>query len=150
MYTFFKRTAPHPSLTTFDCPDANLTCAERSVSNTPLQALVTLNNDVFAECARQFAVRLLNSVPESETAAVERAFLWCLGRRPELDEVREVLELLHESQRYYQEHPEVTDQLLRSLKAGSSDTAPNAPETIAAWINVCRLLLNLDEFITRE
>ncbi len=150
MYTFFKRTAPHPSLTTFDCPDANLTCAERSVSNTPLQALVTLNNDVFAECARQFAVRLLHSIPESETVAVERAFLVCLGRRPELDEVRDVLDLLHESQRYYQEHPEVADQLLRSLAAESSDTAPNAPETIAAWINVCRLLLNLDEFITRE
>lgn len=150
MYTFFKRTAPHPSLTTFDCPDANLTCAERSVSNTPLQALVTLNNDVFAECARQFAVRLLQSKPESETAAVERAFLWCLGRRSAPDEVREVLQLLHESQRYYQEHPEVAEQLLRSLTAESSDTERSTSATTAAWINVCRLLLNLDEFITRE
>ena len=49
MYTFFKRTAPHPNLTTFDCPDSNTTCIERRTSNTPLQALMTLNNETFAE-----------------------------------------------------------------------------------------------------
>ena len=58
MYTFFKRTSPHPNLITFDCPDANLTCVDRNRSNTPLQALVVLNNESFAEAARRLARRL--------------------------------------------------------------------------------------------
>ena len=59
MYTFFKRTAPHPNLMTFDCPDANTTCVERRTSNTPLQALTTLNNETFIEAAQAMARRAL-------------------------------------------------------------------------------------------
>jgi hypothetical protein len=55
MYTFFKRTAPHPELMTFDCPDANLTNVRRTVSNTPLQALTTLNAEAFTEAAQALA-----------------------------------------------------------------------------------------------
>ncbi len=57
LYTFFKRTAPHPNLMTFDCPDSNTTCIERNRSNTPLAALATMNNEVFVEAARGFAHR---------------------------------------------------------------------------------------------
>ena len=49
MYTFFKRTAAHPNLVTFDCPDSNTTCVQRGMSNTPLQALQTMNNGVFLD-----------------------------------------------------------------------------------------------------
>ena len=52
MWLIFKRTAPHPNLTTFDCPDSNTTCVQRRTSNTPLQALATLNNESFVEAAQ--------------------------------------------------------------------------------------------------
>ena len=58
LYTFFKRTAPHPNLITFDCPDSNTTNVRRRTSNTPLQALTMLNNEVFVEASRAFARRL--------------------------------------------------------------------------------------------
>ena len=62
MYTYFKRTAPHPTLTTFDCPDANVTNVQRNRSNTPIGALVLLNNEVYSEAARAFAETYRRSV----------------------------------------------------------------------------------------
>ena len=59
LYTFFKRTSPHPNLLTFDCPDSNVACVKRSRSNTPLAALVTLNNATFTEAAKAFAQRIM-------------------------------------------------------------------------------------------
>ena len=59
MYTFFKRTAPHPNLTTFDCPDANTTKVKRDISNSPLQPLTLLNNMTFVEASQALARRLL-------------------------------------------------------------------------------------------
>lgn len=150
MYTFFKRTAPHPGLTIFDCPDANLTCAQRSVSNTPLQALVTLNNEVFAECARRFAQRILRAWPGNDHAGIEDAFAVCTGRLPEAAESQELLRLLHESEASYATTPELTLRLIEPLTSEDSGFPEIAAEKVAAWINVCRLLLNLDEFITRE
>src|SRR5439155_1343973 len=80
MYTFFKRTAPHPNLTTFDCPDANLTCVERRTSNTPLQALVTLNNESFLEASQAFAKRLLNRSATDDSTRLTHAFRLCIAR----------------------------------------------------------------------
>ena len=82
MYTFFKRTAPHPNLTTFDCPDANLTCVERRTSNTPLQALVTLNNESFLEASQAFAKRLLNRSATDDSTRLTQAFRLCVARAP--------------------------------------------------------------------
>jgi len=150
MYTFFKRTAPHPGLTIFDCPDANLTCAQRSVSNTPLQALVTLNNEVFAECARRFAQRILRAWPGNDRAGIEDAFVVCTGRLPEAAEFQELLRLLDESEASYATTPELSLRLIEPLTSEDSGFPEIAAEKVAAWVNVCRLLLNLDEFITRE
>lgn len=150
LYTFFKRTAPHPSLTLFDCPDANLTCAQRSVSNTPLQALVMLNNDVFAECARGLASRILQIQPGDDHNRIQQAFVVCLGRLPEAAESQELLRLLQESEASYAEAPDTTLRLIGPRSSTDSGAPDVAAAKIAAWVNVCRLLLNLDEFITRE
>ena len=133
MYTFFKRTSPHPSLTTFDCPDANLTCIERGVSNTPLQALVTLNNEVFSECAVSLADRLRQSGASTSEARIRQAFLWCLGRSATASELAELQQLLLDLQ-----------------QLAVAEKVPAAEAESAAWRGLCRALLNLDEFITRE
>ncbi len=133
MYTFFKRTSPHPSLTAFDCPDANLTCIERGVSNTPLQALVTLNNEVFSECAVSLADRLRQSGASTPESRIQQAFQLCLGRSAAASELAELQQLLQDLQ-----------QLAVAEKMPAADAAT------VAWRGLCRALLNLDEFITRE
>lgn len=156
MYTFFKRTSPHPSLITFDCPDANLTCLERTRSNTPLQALVTLNNDAFVEAARGWAARLLEHEEWTSMQRIDWAYRIGLSRGPSDYERAELLRLLSDAREYYSEHVEEARQLRAEMKAASSKDqsgqeawAENDAE-IAAWVALTRVILNLDEFLTRE
>jgi hypothetical protein len=145
MYTFFKRTAPHPNLTMFDCPDANLTCTERRTSNTPLQALTVLNNEIFVDTSRAFAKRLLLSEMETDHDRLAFGLRLCVSRKPTDSEIQSLLELLAKSRDWYQKNPEDAVQ----LAAGSSAPEISAAEN-AAWIATSRILLNLDEMITRE
>jgi hypothetical protein len=84
MYTYFKRTAPHPNLMTFDCPDSNVTTVQRGRSNTPLAALITLNNDSFAEAAQSLSARVWSEIqqgsPGNDSVRLTRAFRLCLDR----------------------------------------------------------------------
>jgi hypothetical protein len=145
MYTFFKRTAPFPDLTTFDCPDANTTCIERRASNTPLQALTTLNNDAFAEASRALARRAL-AVPATDDAArLATALRWCVARQPSPQEVAAFSELLAESRGWYAERGEDAVAAVGDYKIEGVAPAENA-----AWIATVRMMLNLDEFLTRE
>ncbi|MGV2337970.1 MAG UNVERIFIED_CONTAM: DUF1553 domain-containing protein [Planctomycetaceae bacterium] len=156
LYTFFKRTAPHPSLTTFDCPDANTTCIERSLSNTPLQALVTLNNEVFSESARGLARRLL-ALPSSDiTQQLREGFRICTSRSPGDEELLQLKRLLVEFETEYQQDPAAAAKLVQAAAnapaAAAGDTVNDTASIArqAALTAVCRVLLNLDEFITRE
>ena len=145
MYTFFKRTSPHPNLTTFDCPDANLTCSERRASNTPLQALTSLNNEQFIETARAFARRLLTAPAENDTVRLTHGFRLCVARPPRSVELNELTALLTAARDWYREHPDAAKSLV-----GSEGVANTKLEEHASWIATSRILLNLDEFITRE
>ena len=145
MYTFFKRTAPYPSLTTFDCPDFNLACVERGRSNTPLQALTTLNNDSFAETAEAFAKRVLDQPKASDADRLTVAFRTCVARLPQENERRELATLLAGARDWYQKHPEEAAKLTSQHRLATV-AIPEA----AAWTAVTRILLNLDEFLTRE
>ena len=145
MYTFFKRTSPHPNLITFDCPDANLTCVDRNRSNTPLQALIALNNDSFAEAARGLAKRALQLKCENTALRVESAFRLCLARSPNEYEKQQLLALLDNSQHWYSDHVEDAQSLIANMTIEGY-----APAEIAAWVATVRILINLDEFITRE
>jgi hypothetical protein len=137
LYTYFKRTSPYPGLTTFDCPDSNTTCVQRRTSNTPLQALTALNNEVFTEAARAFAGRLLGQENAGARELIDHAFRKCVARAPTAEESDRLLKLLNASVDWYNAHPD------EAKKAGKS------PEE-AAWTTVTRILLNLDEFLTRE
>jgi hypothetical protein len=175
MYTFFKRTIPHPTLMTFDCPDANLTCVLRSVSNTPLQALTVLNETAFVEAARALAVRLLAApVPDAvdaDRARLARAIELCLCRPARDAELDRLAGLLAEARAHYVADPAAAAALAGDAAAPQADAAapagspaPSAdtpaaaaPVTTtadtaetAAWMATVRVLLNLDEFITRE
>ena len=145
MYTFFKRTSPHPNLITFDCPDANSTCIERQSSNTPLQALTSLNNETFAETARAFARRLLSADSADDAARLSYAMRLCVARTITPEEHVQLQALLDDSKTWYAAHPDQAGQLI-----GKSAVSGVPSETAAAWISVARVLLNLDEFITRE
>ncbi|MBC8166038.1 MAG: PSD1 domain-containing protein [Bryobacteraceae bacterium] len=141
LYILFQRTAPYPMLMTFDAPDSNTACSRRSRSNTPLQSLNLLNDPVFLEAAQGLAVRTLR---ESDGDRIDYAFELCLGRKP--------------SSREKQRIKSYFDQQLEILGKDSSASAallPAPPEGVdrteaAAWVGVSRVLLNLDEFITRE
>jgi hypothetical protein len=147
MYTFFKRTAPHPDLTTFDCPDANTTNVKRTVSNTPLQALTTLNAEAFAEAAQALAKRVLtdDSLKDDDTRLTQ-AFRLCVSRPPSPQELAAMKKLLEESRYTYKNGP--TEE---AKAAFGSHAATNMPAVEnAAWVATARIILNLDELITRE
>ena len=145
MYTFFKRTAPHPNLTTFDCPDANLTCVERRTSNTPLQALTTLNNEVFSEASQALARRLLSQSFPDDVSRLSHAVRLCVSRPPRDVELRQLAELLKTAREWYRAHTDDAKQLV-----GTYASSGVALDETAAWIATARILLNLDESITRE
>ena len=147
MYTFFKRTAPHPDLTTFDCPDANTTNVRRTVSNTPLQALTTLNAEAFSEAAQALAKRVLSDASlKDDTARITRAFRHCVARVPTTKELSALQKLLDESRYTYQNGP--VDEAKAAF--GAHAVPSISPAENAAWVAVTRIVLNLDELITRE
>jgi hypothetical protein len=128
MYTFFQRSAAHPALITFDAPDATVTCTRRIRSNTPLQALILLNDDAYVEFAEVLAKRVLDSAPAAgDEEKLKTIWRWTLLRDPNAAEGRRMMSFLaaqRDSQKEKTEH--------------------------AAWTAVARVVLNLDEFMTRD
>jgi hypothetical protein len=139
MYTFFKRTAPYPDLMTFDCPDANLTNVRRTVSNTPLQALTTLNAGTFAEAALALGKRIASLEPLAggDPERLVELFRSVLLREPRATELEALGRLLTDARATFRADTEAATKL-----AGSAESA--------AWTTVARTLLNTDEFITRD
>lgn len=141
LYTFFKRTAPHPELMTFDCPDANLTNVRRTVSNTPLQALTTLNAESYVEAATALAGRVLaEATLKNDEAKLAWAFRLCLSRPPSEAELASLGKLLKEA-RYHYEH--ASPEEVKAMAGGEVSVER------AALAATTRIILNTDEFITR-
>jgi hypothetical protein len=136
LYTFFKRTSPHPSLLLFDCPDSNVTCVKRKISNTPLAALTTLNNEVYSEAAKALALRMIKA-GASDSARMAHGFQLCVARPPTSAESRALINLFKTANKYYQSN------------VAEAKIFGGNPEA-SAWAATARVLLNLDEFITRE
>jgi hypothetical protein len=142
LYIYFWRATPHPLLTVFDAPDATKTCTRRVRSNTPLQALTLLNDEAFFEFARALAGRVLAEGPADEPGRIDLAFRLALGRTPDATESRRLAGLLDAQRAGFRADPEAAARLAPD---GAAD-----PAEAAAWTAVSRVLLNLDEFITRE
>ena len=141
MYTFFWRATPNPSLMVFDAPDAMGACTRRPRSNTPLQSLTLLNDQSFFEMARGLAERVIKEMPE--TNRMDYAFQLCTARKPSAAEHRRLQELFDQQHADFQAAPDEAKAIVP--KAAGTDV-----KELAAWTTVARVLLNLDETITRE
>ncbi|HBY63196.1 MAG TPA: hypothetical protein DEH78_25520 [Solibacterales bacterium] len=151
LYTHRYRSVPYPVLQNFDAPNGDMACVRRTRSNTPLQALGTLNEALFLESARALAGRILREAGPADEAKLAFAFRRVLGRRPEPKETAGLLAFLNKQRgRLTQGWLDVwaltgLDQTqAKSLPAGAS------PVQYAAWTALSRVLLNLDEAITKE
>jgi hypothetical protein len=140
IYTFMRRTAPYPSMTVFDAPSREICTVRRVRTNTPLQALTTLNDPVFFEAARALAKRVIEEAKPPASRA-QLAFRLCTGREPKSNELEAILANYQSQREAFQQHP------AQAAKVAGAET--NEADT-AAWIMISNSLLNLDETVTKE
>jgi len=148
MYTFAKRSLPFPALATFDTPSGETSCPRRAHSNTPLQALTTLNEKTYVEAAQALALRVLKEGGANDKARAAYAFRLCIGRAPDASEVFKLL-------RFWREQFDYFENRTAAAVAVSSPDIKQPPEDVnlhkvAAWTMVSRAILNLDETVTKE
>ncbi|MCA9171204.1 MAG: DUF1553 domain-containing protein, partial [Planctomycetales bacterium] len=148
MYTFFYRSAPHPFLTTFDTPNFQTTCTRRLRSNTPLQSLTMANDQMVLEAARTFALRLLAANTASDTERLDLAYASSMLRRCRAEERATLLNYLQQQRESFASDESAAIELLE-MRDDDTATAAELVER-AAWTSLCRVILNLDEFVTRN
>ena len=151
VYVFRKRSMPDPVLSSFDSPNSDIACARRVRSNTPLAALTGLNETIFNEAARGMAMRLLREGGPDDASRANYAFLLCTSRLPTPAERDEVLALLKSRRQRLAEG--WLD--IREIATGDPTKLPDLPpktipQDAAAWALVARVLLNLDETISKN
>ena len=148
MYTFWKRTVPPPQLVTFDAPDREKCTARRAVTNTPLQALVLMNDPTYVEAARLLAQRTMKEGGKDIRSRIDFAFRLSTARLPSAKERLILQGLLSQQLNRYRSDKKATSALL-AVGEWKCDESLNAPE-LAAWTIVASAILNLDETITKE
>ncbi|MCA9445179.1 MAG: DUF1553 domain-containing protein, partial [Candidatus Omnitrophica bacterium] len=146
VYTFLRRTAPYPSLLMFDAPYRDVCTIQRSRTNTPLQALTTLNDPTFIEASGGLARRILNEGGESFEDRIRYGFRLCVARDPSEKEIEIQRSLCQKALEKYRENPELAKEVWETsrLELNGID-----PMQFAAWTLVSNVLLNLDETITK-
>jgi hypothetical protein len=150
MYTFWKRSVPHPAMLTFDAPTAEQSCVRRVRSNTPLQALTTLNEPTFNQAARWLAWRTLGAASGDADRATW-AFRQCVSRKPTAQETAVLLRLLGEAKSEFTEKPKDAPPFAFADPRNPPPLPPGVTASdVAAWSTVTRAILNLDETITKE
>jgi hypothetical protein len=147
MYTFWKRTCPPPTMAAFDAPNREVCVARRATTNTPLQALVLLNDPTYLEAARKLAERMMHA----EKTAEERlafGFTCAIARRPDEREQRILLNLQRDALERYTKDNEAAKKLL-SVGEAPRDPKLNEAE-LAAWATLASVILNLDETVSKR
>jgi uncharacterized protein YciI len=132
-------------LMTFDAPDSNVTCTRRERSNTPLQALTLWNDPVFFECAQSLGKRLAVEKGAGPEDRIKHAFELCLSREPTQAELKRLARLYHDELRLVQAGPENAAKI-----TGEKSGQPNDAVEKATLVALSRVIMNLDEFVTRE
>jgi mono/diheme cytochrome c family protein len=146
MYTYWKRMLPYPAASVFDAPARDMVCVRRIRTNTPMQALTLLNDEVFMEAARSMATALLAETQPDPASRIHALFMRCLSRGPDAMEQKALLAYLDEQRSLLAaQNPEA---LMALLKVGEDESNEILVER-AAWTLLCRAVLNLDETITR-
>lgn len=147
MYTFWKRTCPPPSMSAFDAPDRETCIIRRARTNTPLQALVLLNDPTYVEAARLFAERVLKEA-STDDDRIALAIKIALCRTMRGDERTVLVDMLQAARQRFQGQESDAEKLL-SIGHTSRDKTLSASE-LAAWTTVTSMLLNLDETISKR
>ncbi|MBS1790376.1 MAG: PSD1 domain-containing protein [Acidobacteria bacterium] len=151
LYTFRYRSVPYPMLQAFDAPTGDISCVRRTRSNSPLQALTTLNETLFVEAARALALKMVSQGGATERQRAVYGFRRVLSRQPSEQELAELIGLFH------RQKERLLAGELNAWNLATND--PDKPfalpknvrmEELAAWTAVARVLLNLDETITKE
>ena len=148
MYTFWKRTCPPPAMVSFDAPNREVCVARRSRTNTPLQALVLLNDPTYIEAARVFASDVLKSGGNDQLARLNYAYRKALARDIRPEEVPAMQELLELARSDFAEDANRVDAYLSVGTVGISGETPKLE--LAVWTVACSAILNLDETITKN
>jgi hypothetical protein len=148
LYTQWRRTTPYPSMTTFDAPSRNVCTISRPRTNTPLQALVTLNDPVYVEAAQALARRMVKEGGATVEARLQYGFRLCLTRPAREAEMKRLVGLYTKAQQEYAKNPKLAMQLATE-PIGPLPTGQQAPE-MAAWTVVGNVLLNLDETFSKR
>src|SRR5262249_14074981 len=147
LYTFIKRTSPYPAMLVFDAPSRETCTIRRLNTNTPLQALVTLNDVVYTEAAQALARRAVEQGGASTAGRIAHALRLSLGRPAQVREV-ETLVRLYERRLAHYRHDRAAAVQLATEPLGPLPASWDAAE-LAALTSVCNVILNLDEFLTR-
>jgi len=148
LYTFWKRTAPPPEMITFDAPDREKCAARRTITNTPLQALVLLNDPAFVEAARSLAERMLLEGGKTVNARLDYGFRLATARDPAPAEIAVLRNELNTELTEFKRHEDRAAALLHN---GEAPVNPKLDkQELAAWSTIASVLLNLDETVTKQ
>ncbi|MCC6427144.1 MAG: DUF1553 domain-containing protein [Phycisphaerales bacterium] len=147
IYTYWRRSASYPSSLTFDAARRDVCVVKRSRSNTPLQALATLNDPVHAEAAIGLAKRMMREARGPDAALrAAHGFRLCVARQPSADEISDLMRLFDRTLVRFQASPNGIDKLIHQ---GGLDVAGLDTAELAAWVVIANVMLNLDETINR-
>jgi hypothetical protein len=147
LYTFWRRTIPYPSMTTFDAPSREICTIRRIRTNTPLQAFVTLNDPVYVEAAQALARRIVKEGGSSAEARARFGLRLCLARPPQAEQVQDVMALYRSEYEHYHKDAKAALELA-TQPLGPVPPGMDAGE-LAAWTVVANVLLNLDGVLTK-
>ena len=147
LYILLRRATPYPVQIQFDAPESTVACTRRQRTNSPLQALTLLNDPVFVECAKALGEHLVASPVSNIDLTLDKLFLKCLGRLPNIAEVERMRTAYFEIEREMNSNPTAVESLLgrETYRLLGSQAASER----ATWIALSRIVMNLDEFITR-
>jgi len=148
LYIFWKRTVPPPTMQIFDAPEREFCVVRRGTTNTPLQALVLMNETAFVEAARKFAERILTESPSaSPYDRLKYAYRLALSRLPKQAEMDVLMTVLNQQRAAFHKDPAAAMKLL-SVGESKRNEKLDAGE-LAAWTTVASVVLNLDETMTK-
>ena len=147
LYTFWKRTSPPPQMTTFDAPSREACTSRRERTNTPLQALVLMNEPQYLEASRSFALRILNEVGHHPKTTAARLFREATARTASAGDLADLTALFEKQKKGFEQTPDQAKQFIGDL-AEHLPSGVSAAE-LAAWSVVANVILNLDETINK-
>jgi hypothetical protein len=149
LYTHWQRQFLHPMLSAMDAPSREECTAERPRSNTPLEALVMLNDPSMVDASIALASRLLRRTAKSDLDRLRFGFQLATSRMPDTDESEALLKFLEHQKAYYAEHPDEASALIDSADKYAVTTDAD-DETLAAWTAASRAMMNLHETVSRN